>query len=204
MLVSRSAASGLTRLDLMAGATAASTVTRVPTTMPMSTVRGFSTKPELGSPPPPNVCRSSLITRATPIPAATPTAEATTPTARASINVDPRICPRDAPNVRSMAISLVRCATTIENELEITKMLTKSATTAKAEKNVLMNPKIRFTNDSCSFCNVVPVITSICVLPVKSRPRTAPSTDFARASSDTPLSPRTRIDWAKPGCKSSS
>ena len=47
---------------------------------------------------------------------------------------EPSTCRRDAPIVRSVANSRVRCATVIENVLKMTKAPTKSAMAAKASR----------------------------------------------------------------------
>ena len=47
---------------------------------------------------------------------------------------EPRICRRDAPIVRSVANSRVRCATVIENVLKMTNAPTKRAMPAKASR----------------------------------------------------------------------
>ena len=47
---------------------------------------------------------------------------------------EPSICRRDAPIVRSVANSRVRCATVIENVLKMTNAPTKSAMPANASR----------------------------------------------------------------------
>ena len=199
--VSRSAASGFTRPDLIAGAIADRTVTTVPTSIPTTIVRGFKTKPELGRPPPPNWSSKALMPRATTMPPATPTAEASKPTISASPKVADRIWERDAPKIRSPAISFVRWVTKIENEFEITKIPTNNATTAKAVKNVLMKPNTVSMNDCCSFANASPVMTSRSLSPTTSAAFTAASTlvrSTAESATVAFLSPRTRIDCDSP------
>ena len=65
-----------------------------------------------------------------------PTIDAITPIASASTTTDIRTWRRDAPSVRSVASSRVRCAIVIESELTITKAPTKSAMQPEREQEV--------------------------------------------------------------------
>ena len=60
--------------------------------------------------------------------------EARNPMMSDSRITEPRICRRDAPIVRSVANSRVRCATVIEKVLKMTNAPTKSAMPAKASR----------------------------------------------------------------------
>ena len=56
------------------------------------------------------------------------------PSTSASTTIEPSTCRREAPSVRSVASSRVRCAIVIESELAITNAPTKSAITPKASR----------------------------------------------------------------------
>ena len=73
------------------------------------------------------------------MPSTVPIAEATTPTTTASATTMRNTCLRLEPMARSIAVSLVRCATVIEKALKITNPPTTRATTANTSRNVLMN-----------------------------------------------------------------
>ena len=60
--------------------------------------------------------------------------DASVPTTSDSITIDQSTCCRDAPTVRSVANSRVRCAIVIESEFAITKLPTKSAIPANASR----------------------------------------------------------------------
>ena len=63
-----------------------------------------------------------------------PMSDASVPTTRASITIEPSTCRREPPSVRIVANSRVRCAIVIESEFAITKLPTKSAMPAKASR----------------------------------------------------------------------
>ena len=90
-------------------------------------VRVSSVNPLLGSVSP--AASNSLNNPfARPRPRSRPTSEATTPTTNASTITELRTWRREAPIVRSVANSRVRCAIVMESELAITNAPTKSAT----------------------------------------------------------------------------
>jgi hypothetical protein len=80
----------------------------------------------------PTATKSLLRIFASPSPRKSPTTEATKPMINASSTTAQRTCRRDAPMVRSVANSRVRCAIVIESVFAITNEPTKSATNAKA------------------------------------------------------------------------
>ena len=71
---------------------------------------------------------------ASPTPRKKPTIDAIRPMTSASRSTARRICLREAPIVRSVASSRVRCATVIDIVLKMTKAPTKRATAPKASK----------------------------------------------------------------------
>ena len=113
---SRNAAIGATLLARRAGNTAETTLTSVPATSEMITVPlEITTDPDGRSMPIADIIDASPA--ATPTPASRPVTEAIKPTASASTSTDDITCLRPAPIARNIAISLVRWATRIENEL---------------------------------------------------------------------------------------
>ena len=68
-------------------------------------------------------------------PAKSPTIDASVPMTSASSMTERSTCDRDAPSVRSVANSRMRCAIVIEREFAITKLPTKSATPPKPSRN---------------------------------------------------------------------
>ena len=78
--------------------------------------------------------KSSLSPTARPRPQKRPTIEAANPITSASTITDPRICRRDAPIIRSVANSRVRCATVIDSVLKMTNAPTKSAMPANESR----------------------------------------------------------------------
>ena len=76
---------------------------------------------------------------ANPMPSTVPIAEATTPSTTASATTMRITWRRLEPIARSVAVSLVRCATVIEKALKITNPPTIRATIAKSSRNVLRN-----------------------------------------------------------------
>ena len=71
---------------------------------------------------------------ASPSPRNRPTTDARKPITKASRSTERSTCRREAPSVRSVANSRVRCATVIERVLKITKEPTNSAIPAKASR----------------------------------------------------------------------
>ena len=157
---SRIAATGATFAARRAGSSAETAVTRMPTTKATMTVRGCSTIGADGRPAPkaPNsACRPS----ATPIPAASPIADARPPTTTASISTERVTWPLLAPSARIRASSRVRCATRIENVLKMMKAPTNSATAAKTSRKVFRKPRPSWMSLACSSASWVPVIASV-------------------------------------------
>ena len=76
----------------------------------------------------PNAAISTRRPAATPTPATRPAADASTPTTNASISTERLTCRPEAPIARSIAISLVRWATVIENVLLMMNAPTNTAT----------------------------------------------------------------------------
>jgi hypothetical protein len=95
---------------------AASTVTIVPTIIEITIVLELTTVPPAGSSKPSPV-NASAMPLAVKMPAATPIAEANKPVTIDSNITDRSTCLRLAPIARNNAVSLVRCATVIENVL---------------------------------------------------------------------------------------
>ena len=62
------------------------------------------------------------------------------PTTTASSTTDDSTCRRDAPRVRSVASSRIRCATVIFSVLAITELPTISAIPPKASRNLRNQP----------------------------------------------------------------
>ena len=150
---SRRPVTGGTRVARSAGSMAATTVSTVPSTSPRITVRGVTTVPVAGR----SISiasNSALITRAKPIPASTPTADASSPVTNASVTTEPRIWRRLAPSVRSIANSRVRWATVIEKVLKIRNEATNSETPAKISSAVLRMSMNSPTSSRCdsTFC----------------------------------------------------
>ena len=118
-----------------AGRTLANTVTMIPMASATTTVRVSSTSPLLGSVKP-TASKSLNRPFASPMPATTPTIEASTPVTSASTITDVSTWRRDAPIVRSVANSRMRCAIVIESELEITNAPTNSAMPPNASRKL--------------------------------------------------------------------
>ena len=114
--VSRSASIGATFAALRAGNHAATNVTTTPMTIETTIVRGAITAPPMGRSRP-NAFSTKRSPCAVAMPATTPIADANTPVKNASSRIDRITCLRFAPIARNSAVSLVRCATVIENVL---------------------------------------------------------------------------------------
>ena len=115
----------------------------------------------MGKPSNPSALSRPSRPAAMAIPAASPMAEAMTPTATASAITEPSTWRLLAPSARSRPFSRVRCATVIENVLKIMNAPTSSAMIAKIIMNVLKKP-IACWNESCiSLVTVAPVTASI-------------------------------------------
>jgi hypothetical protein len=113
---SRMAATGGIFDARRAGTKAATTVMRTPVTREVTTALVVSTTPPAGMSTP-KPASSAFSPTATPMPAASPTAEATIATTNASARTEPSTCRRLAPMARSSAFSRDRWATMIENVL---------------------------------------------------------------------------------------
>ena len=117
----------------MAGTMLANSVIPMPRTSGTITVRARTTVSAWGS------CRSRAANSAdspsaSRIPAPIPTADAITPITKPSSTTDRSTCRRDAPRVRSVASSRVRCATVIESVLKMTNAPTNSETPPKPSR----------------------------------------------------------------------
>ncbi len=103
-----------------AGARLDSSVTTVPRTIATTIVRPAITSAVLGRSKPISPSRPAS-SGASPIPANRPSTEPASPISSASSTTACRICRRDAPIVRSIPNSRVRCATVIVKVLKMTK-----------------------------------------------------------------------------------
>ncbi len=146
---SRSAWTGATRAARRAGRIDDTTVTTVPTTNATTMVRGSSWSAVLGRSTP-NADSSPFSPRAIAIPARRPSADAIKPVTNASTTTDVMTCRRLAPTARSSAISLVRCATMIENVLKMMNAPTNSAMNANTSSAVRKNPSASCNCFACS------------------------------------------------------
>ena len=130
---SRTAAIGGTRVARRAGTIVATSVIPVPTSSDTRTVRSAKTVSAFGRSTP-MALNSTSIPLATPKPSTSPISEASRPIARPSSRTDRRTCLREAPSVRSVANSRVRCATVIDSVLKITNAPTNSAIAPKPSR----------------------------------------------------------------------
>ena len=126
---------GGTLVARIAGRRLAPTVTMMPTTSATMIVRVSKMRPLFGSVKP-IASKSQKSPLASASPRKRPTIEARTPTTTDSRRIDLRTCRREAPTVRRVASSRVRCAIVIESEFAITKAPTKSAMPPKERRNV--------------------------------------------------------------------
>ena len=130
---SRTAAMGGTRVARSAGRRLASSAMSVPTRRLTTIVRVAKTRPPLGRSIP-IAFISSLSPTASASPRKRPATEAISPTTTASSTTDVKTWRRDAPIVRSVASSRMRCATVIDMVLAMTKLPTKRAMPPKASR----------------------------------------------------------------------
>ncbi len=131
------------------------------------------------------------------MPSTVPTAEATTPTITDSATIMRMTCLRLEPMARSIAVSLVRCATVIEKALKITNPPTTRATTANTSRNVLMNDMPWCAASMASATAACPVITSTpCACEDAA---SAALTRAASADCVTPAAPTARTLSMRPG-----
>ena len=135
---SRTAAIGATRVARIAGRRLANSVITVPSKRQMTTVRVANTVPAVGRSIP-IATKSWLSSLASPSPRNRPTTEPKMPMISASTITDVRIWRRDAPIVRKVANSRVRCAIVMPSVFAITKLPTNSAMPAKARRKLWMN-----------------------------------------------------------------
>ncbi len=106
----------------------------MPTSSATTTVRGSSVRPVFGSVKP-TASNSQNRPEASARPSRRPTTDATIPTISASMITETRTWRRDAPRVRRVANSRMRCAIVIASEFAITNEPTKSAIPANASRN---------------------------------------------------------------------
>ena len=104
------------------------------------------------------------------MPSTVPIAEATTPTTTDSATTMRSTCLRLEPMARSIAVSLVRCATVIEKALKITNPPTTRATTANTSRNVLMNEMPCWLSVRAASTAALPVMTSTLGVALQRRP----------------------------------
>ena len=157
---SRTAAIGGTRVARSAGRRLASSVTTMPTSSETTIVRVSSRSPWFGSVKP-TASKSLKSPFASARPEIRPTIDASVPTTRASITIDPSTCRREAPSVRIVANSRVRCAIVIESEFAITNVPTKSAMPPKASRKLCRKVMNSFVSAASSFaCSEASLISA--------------------------------------------
>ena len=110
-------------------------VTMIPTSRATTIVRVWKRSPVFGRVKPIR-SKSQKRTLASPSPRKSPITDAMIPTVSDSTMIEVSTCRRDAPIVRNVANSRVRCAIVIESEFAITKEPTKSAMPANTSRNV--------------------------------------------------------------------
>jgi hypothetical protein len=130
---SRTAAIGGTRVARIAGNRPATRVTITPTRSETTIVRVANTVSAWGRSRS-SASKSRFRAQASPRPPNSPITDAMIPIVSASRMTEPSTCRREAPTVRSVANSRVRCATVIESVLKMTKAPTNSAMPAKASR----------------------------------------------------------------------
>ncbi len=130
---SRTAAIGATRVARTAGHTEATSVTIVPVSIATTAVRRWKTIAACGISR--STARKSAVSPlASSTPSPRPTAEARTPRTVPSRTTDRSTCRLEAPSVRSVASSFVRCATVIESVLKMTNAPTNRAMPPKPSR----------------------------------------------------------------------
>ena len=130
---SRTAAIGGTRVARRAGRTLARSVMLVPSRSETTTVRVAITVEASGRSMP-SALNSPVIPCEIPSPSTSPISEASRPITRASRTTERITCLREAPSVRSVANSRVRCATVMDSVLKITNAPTSSAMPPKPSR----------------------------------------------------------------------
>ncbi len=157
---SRTAAIGGTLVARSAGRRLASSVIRIPTRSETTIVLVWNASPLFGSV---NPIRSKSLNSpfARKRPRNRPVTEASTPITSDSTITDHSTCLREAPSVRRVANSRIRCAIVIESELAITKAPTKRATPANASRNVCRKLMKLLTSEASSDACAVPLRTCV-------------------------------------------
>ena len=130
---SRTAAIGAIRVARTAGQTDATSVTSVPVRIATTAVRVWNTIADCGSSSS-TAAKSFVSPFASRTPRPRPTADATRPRIVPSRMTERSTWRREAPSVRSVASSFVRCATVIESVLKMTNAPTKSAIPPNASR----------------------------------------------------------------------
>ncbi len=155
---SRTAEMGGTRVARIAGRSAASSVTTMPTASETTIVRVANTVPACGRSMP-KWTKRRFRPFASARPRKRPPTAATRPMTNASIRTDASTCRRVAPSVRSVASSRVRCAIVMDSVFAMTKLPTKSATPPNASRKSLMMERKPFVSFVCWFACAWPVRT---------------------------------------------
>ena len=155
----RIAATGETRVARIAGISAESSVTPMPTPSEAAIVRGARFISPRGMPKP-AASNSAPSPRANPSPSARPAAEARAAISSASATTARRICPRVEPSARSSANSRARSAIVIENVLKMMNAPTSSAAPAKASRAGVRKPIASLISPASSAADCWPVLMS--------------------------------------------
>ena len=147
---SRTAAIGGTRVARLAGRMLAISVIPVPSNSDTMTVRVPKTVEASGRSTP-SALNSAIMPFESPRPSTSPITEASRPITMPSSTTERRTCLRDAPSVRSVANSRVRCATVIDSVLKMTNAPTSSAMPAKPSRNLRTMPMPSSSSAASSF-----------------------------------------------------
>ena len=142
--LSRMAATGEMRPALIAGETAAPSVTRIPMPRLHATVVGRTTRGE-GGMSTPVARRIERISEASPIPPNSPATEPTTLITAASPITIRKICERDPPMARMSASSCARWLIDMAKVFAMMNAPTTSDSTAKIRRNAVMNRRLLAT-----------------------------------------------------------
>ena len=107
---------------------------------------------------------SNSLKRPTPSPRPTkiPTTEARAPITSPSTTIENRTWRRDAPSVRSVASSRVRCVIVIDSEFAITNAPTNSAIAPKASRKSCRKLRKLSVSFASYFACSCPVLTCVC------------------------------------------
>src|SRR3954454_6375890 len=153
-----SASTGDTRVARRAGASDEKTVTTMPTTIETMIVRDAITLPLLGRSTP--IARNSARSPpATPTPSSSPATEPSSPIVKPSVITERMNWPRDAPSVRSIANSRIRCVTVIEKVLKMMNAPTNSEIPANASSSVVRKLRLLLMSSDCLCASSWPVRT---------------------------------------------